>query len=399
MIDPDAVKRKAFEEYKSRCNRIVRQPLAAADIIDSINTLALPVLQYTFPVVEWSGRELDDVDVATRRILRRAGHAFQAQPVEWYYVGRKQGGRGLHSVREFHDNAIIQYQEYLDNVPPDSILAGVHAAASGITMVDRLRARAMVIREKANFDGPAEQFRYHCAEERKLPVAAKPSVQQWQKLVEDEHLDLPPTLAAIANGGIAGLTPRVEAIAFAARCEALPTAVFRNKISRVPLDTRCRCCREAPETAAHIISGCRRLCFSRYLDRHNTLARRLHYEILCHAGAHPGPRWWQHHTEARVTLPGGGWLKWDQRIPTIGRDAVPDKPDLVWFRQGSRRDIVVIEVSCPRDDRVCLVASEKEQKYTPLLRSLRQQYGCRVQFVAIVIGGTGAVPRHRSNAA
>jgi len=174
---------------------------------------------------------------------------------------------------------------------------------------------------------------------------------------------------------------------------------FRNKISRVPLDTRCRCCREAPETAAHIISGCRRLCFSRYLDRHNTLARRLHYEILRHAGAHPGPRWWQHHTEARVTLPGGGWLKWDQRIPTIGRDAVPDKPDLVWFRQGSRRDIVVIEVSCPRDDRVCLVASEKEQKYTPLLRSLRQQYGCRVQFVAIVIGGTGAVPRHRSNAA
>jgi len=300
-------------------------------------------------------------------------HAFHAHPVEWHSLKQKEGGRGLQSIRERHDDAIVQYQEYLDAPPPDSMLAGVQAAAAGITVAERIRARAAVAREKASFDGPAEQFRYHCAEGRTLSAAAKLSVQQWQRLTENEHLDAAPTLAAVANGGIAGLTPRVEAIAFAPRCEALPTAVFRDKTSRVPLDTRCRCSREASETAGHVISGCQRLCFSRYLDRRNTLARRPHYEILRRSGVQLGPRWWQHHTEARVSPPGGGWLKWDQRIPAIGRDAVPDKPDLVWFCQGIRKDIVVIEVSCSRGDRVCLVASEKEQKYTPLLRSLRRQ--------------------------
>lgn len=51
----------------------------------------------------------------------------------------------------------------------------------------------------------------------------------------------------------------------------------------------------------------------------------------------------------------------------------------------------VIEVSVPKDARVCLMRNGKREKYVPYIDTLRRTRHKHVDFVLVVIDGTGVV--------
>jgi hypothetical protein len=76
--------------------------------------LAVPVLKYSFGIVNWHQEELQKLDQKTRKLLTIHGQHHPKADVDRMYVPRKQGGRGLMQLEAAHAVEITKLMEYVD---------------------------------------------------------------------------------------------------------------------------------------------------------------------------------------------------------------------------------------------------------------------------------------------
>ena len=63
------MRQKLTKEYFYRLKKILRTNLNPKNEITAINQLALPVLQYTYGIINWPQNEIDPIDVETKKLL------------------------------------------------------------------------------------------------------------------------------------------------------------------------------------------------------------------------------------------------------------------------------------------------------------------------------------------
>jgi len=65
-------------------------------------SLAVPVLRYSFGIINWHQEELQNLDRKTRKLLTIYGQHHPKSDVDRLYVPRKQRGRGLMQLEAAH---------------------------------------------------------------------------------------------------------------------------------------------------------------------------------------------------------------------------------------------------------------------------------------------------------
>ena len=70
------------------------------NLITAVNVWDVSVVRYTAGVLDWSARELVNMDTKTRKLLTVNGAFHMRSSVPRLYMKRKAGGRGLISVEE-----------------------------------------------------------------------------------------------------------------------------------------------------------------------------------------------------------------------------------------------------------------------------------------------------------
>jgi len=86
-------KRKLKKEYLRRLKLVLGAELSAKNKIQAIRLLAVPVLRYSFGIVNWHQEELQKLDRKTRKLLTIHVQHYPKADVDCLYVRRKQGGR------------------------------------------------------------------------------------------------------------------------------------------------------------------------------------------------------------------------------------------------------------------------------------------------------------------
>jgi len=76
--------------------------------------LAVPVLRYTFGIVNWHQEELHKLERKTRKLLTIHGQHHPKADVDCLYVPRKQEGWGLMQLETAHTVEITKLVEYVD---------------------------------------------------------------------------------------------------------------------------------------------------------------------------------------------------------------------------------------------------------------------------------------------
>ena len=76
--------------------------------------MAVPVLTYSFGIVNWHQEELQKLDRKTRKLLNIHGQHHPKADVDRLYVPRKQDGRGLMQLEGAHTVEITKLAEYVD---------------------------------------------------------------------------------------------------------------------------------------------------------------------------------------------------------------------------------------------------------------------------------------------
>ena len=82
--------------------------------LDTVLDLAVPVLRYSFGIVNWHLEELQKLDRKTRKLLTLHGQHHPKADVDRFYVPRKHGGRGLMQLEAAHAVEITKLMEYVD---------------------------------------------------------------------------------------------------------------------------------------------------------------------------------------------------------------------------------------------------------------------------------------------
>ena len=100
-------KEKLKKESLGRLRLGLGTELSAKNKIQAIGSLAVPVLCYSFRIVNWHQEELQKL-----LTIHRQHHA--KADVDRLYVTKKQGGRGLMQFKEAYAVEIIKLVKYVD---------------------------------------------------------------------------------------------------------------------------------------------------------------------------------------------------------------------------------------------------------------------------------------------
>ena len=94
-IQHSAMKEKIRKEYYRRIKLVLKSELNAGYKITAINTLVVPVLTYSFNVIDWKLQEIKKIDRKTRKLLTIYRMNHPKADVDRINISRKEGGRGL----------------------------------------------------------------------------------------------------------------------------------------------------------------------------------------------------------------------------------------------------------------------------------------------------------------
>ena len=108
-IQHQQMKERLKKEYNGRLRMILKSELNTRNKITAIGALAVPVLRYSFGIINWRIEEIKKIDRKTRKML-----TMYKMHIDRLYVKRKEGGRGLVQVEVAYKAEIINIAEYLN---------------------------------------------------------------------------------------------------------------------------------------------------------------------------------------------------------------------------------------------------------------------------------------------
>ena len=112
-IQHSKMKEKIRREYNRRVRSILRTGLNGRNKMEAINSVAVPVVQYSFGIIDWRISELKKIDTKTRKLLNMQKMLHPKVDVERLCIPRKDGGRGLIEVETAFKTATIGLDHYL----------------------------------------------------------------------------------------------------------------------------------------------------------------------------------------------------------------------------------------------------------------------------------------------
>ncbi|KAK7895269.1 hypothetical protein WMY93_020594 [Mugilogobius chulae] len=272
------------------------------------------------------------------------------------YASRKEGGRGLVSVRVTIQDETSEIHKYIkDKAPTDGVLS---------ECLRQWGTDDEVLEEEPSWEDKPLHGMYH---RNITEVADLKKSYQWLER--------------------AGLKDSTEALILAAQEQALSTRAIEAQIYHTRQDPRCRLCKEAPETVQHITAGCKMLAGKAYMERHNQVAGIVYRNICAEYGLEtPSSKW---ETPPKVVENDRAKILWDFQIQTDRM--VMNQPDIVVVVDKEQRRAVVVDVAIPSDGNIRRKEHEKLEKYQGLREELEKAWKVKATVVPVVIGALGAV--------
>ena len=394
------MRKKAGSEYLSRLKKICKTQLTNKNKITAINQLAMPVLSYSFGIIDWPQTELNKLDIKTRKILTLHRVIYRNQCLPRLYMPRREGGLGLSEINHQHRATMVSTAQYLrSSLNPNIAMVHEHhsSRASKTTSITNLAqhfGQDCLVDERETENTPATKI----ARKSRMKYSRKfqkNNLMEWaehqrakyflQELSKD-YIDKENSLNWLTRGT---LHFDQERLIMAAQDQGIMTNAFK-KMAGLTNDNKCRFCHTETESVSHLISSCQTLLADGYYTaRHDGVCKYLHWTICKSLNIKCSSKVWEHQPE-RITGSDRHTIYYDKVIPTatyLENAAV--KPDLVIWDKAEKR-AMIIEVSVPHDSGLNRAEREKVTKYQGLMHDMRRNWNLKeISIVPVISGATG----------
>ena len=93
---------------------VLKSELNAISKIEAINTVAIPVVTYSFNIINWTAQDIKNLDRKTRKLLTKERMHHPKSDVDQMYLPRSSFGRGLMQMETTYKTTTIGLATYLE---------------------------------------------------------------------------------------------------------------------------------------------------------------------------------------------------------------------------------------------------------------------------------------------
>jgi hypothetical protein len=400
-ISHNKMKEKIRREFYRRTRKIFKSELNSRNKILAVNSLAVPVVMYSFNIINWTIGEIKRMDTKVRKFLTMNRMHHPKADVDRLYLNRSEGGRGLLQLEIAYKTATIGLSCYLKN-SDEWILKCVRQH-------DETKKRYSITKQEQEFtkDMNIPEYVAELPDETSVKkakrvknIAKKELLQRLRKHWEAKPLHgqfikratAPNVSQQLTHQWLkrSGLKAETEGLLIAAQDQSLATKNYQMHISKTIKDDRCRMCKVKAETIDHIISGCSMIAATEYLERHNKIGRYLHWKMCISAGIQVSEKWYTHVPEP-VTENNHTSILWDFSINT-DRTIRANRPDII-VKDKKNKTCLLIDVAVPGDANVSIKEFEKKSKYKDLELEIQRMWKTTTSVIPIVVGALGVTTK------
>ena len=97
-ICQEEMKENIRKEYFKRLIATLKSKLNAKHVFQTINTWVVPSIRCSAGISEWTKEQVKEMDRKTKKIITIYGGLHPGSNIEWLYLPRSEGGRGIVSI-------------------------------------------------------------------------------------------------------------------------------------------------------------------------------------------------------------------------------------------------------------------------------------------------------------
>ena len=306
------------KEYLRRTRKLLETKLSSRNLITGINTWAVPLVRYSGPFLQWTRDELKRMDQRTRKLMSMHKALHPRDDVDRLYVSRKEGGRGLASIKDTVDASIQRLEGYIEK-----------------------HERGLITTIRNNTDNTIDE---RMTTTRKQKWEGKQLYGHFKRLIN--NISHQKTWTWLRKGN---LKRETESLLIAAQNNAIRSNHIKARIDKTQQNSKCRLCGDRGETINHIISECSKLAQKEYKARHDWVGKVIHWE-MCRKFQFDHTNKWYMHNPAPVLENDSHKLLWefniqaDLLIPTR-------RPDLIIINKKKEDNLQNCRLCCPGEPR------------------------------------------------
>ena len=126
-------------EYIRRLRKVLKSKLNGGNLVRGVNTWAVSLFRSSATFVSWRKSELQAIDRKTRKLFTIYGALHPKSDVDRLYIPRKEGGRGLISIKDCVELAIRGLEVYVDGSEKRLIHAATGDKIDGLEVASILK--------------------------------------------------------------------------------------------------------------------------------------------------------------------------------------------------------------------------------------------------------------------
>ena len=370
-INQTEIKSQFKKQYLHRVRSVLKTELVSKHKFSAINSWAVPLLTFSFGIIDWKDSELESLNRKTRSLLTKYRYHPQSS-LERLYLPRKLGGRGLLDLENLCFKQIYNLRKYFQESPEP-----IHQV---IVKLDKYTPLKLSDNMKLNIISTSD---------RQNRWLEKPLHGQFPNSLMDGHVDILKSNLWLNKGQLHAET---EGFMCAIQDQVLPTRYYRQRILHSETESKCRACNKDLETIHHIISGCQNLASDAYTNRHNQVAKIVYQQLVKTYNLLKSFPPYYKFQPPPVLENDKCILYWDKQIIT---DKTMDfnKPDIILVDKMLKKTYI-IDVAVPCTSNLSKTESTKISKYQNLRYEIRRIWKQdEVVIIPIVISATGVVPK------
>ena len=108
------MKQKLKKKLVRRTRLILKSELNSKNRITAINMLAIPVITYSFNIIDWNLSEVKRLDIKIRKMMTTRSMHHPKADIHRLYLPRSSGGRGLTQLELSYKTSTIGLFRYLN---------------------------------------------------------------------------------------------------------------------------------------------------------------------------------------------------------------------------------------------------------------------------------------------
>jgi hypothetical protein len=362
------------DKYINRIKTILKSELLAKNKIKAINTWAIPLLSYSFGILNWTETDLEELNRKTRTLFTEYRVHHPKSAIERFHLPRRYGGRGVLDIHYLCNKQVNNLQKYFIESSK-----AIHQILIQVDNYTPLKLKEQSLKEIKN-----------TIQHKKETWNGKALHGRFAKELSDNIIDKENSLQWLLSGG---LFPETEGFIFAIQDQVIPTRNYLKYIEKQQIEDNCRLCNAHSETIQHITAGCRILSGTEYTERHNSIAKIIHQEIASKLNLLKDKTQYYNYIPKPVLESERFTLYWDRPIIT-DRTIRNNKPDIVIINKATRT-ATLVDIACPLDHNISSTESEKIRKYIDIAAEIKDLWKLTsTKTIPLVISTNGLISKN-----